>query len=85
MFDMNVLNDFMLIRFLISLMPFVTGVDLFLILSLLLYCCTAPPHPAVPLAGRKQAVSTGSLLPGQRPRQHFMYVHCVKSKVKQIF
>lgn len=67
MFDLNSLNGCTLILCLISLMSFVMGADLVLILSLLLFCA-ASPHPAVPLAGRKQAVSTASasLLPGQR-------------------
>lgn len=66
MFVCHVSNGCLLIHCLVSLMSFVTGVDLFFIPSLFLWCCTAPPHPAVPLAGRKQAVSTaaGSLLPG---------------------
>lgn len=94
--DLNILNGCVLNCFLISLMSFVTNVDLFLILeftSLVLYsssalCSTLSWEKTSCHHHHRKAVASAEarllLFYYEKPRQHFMYVHCIKSKVRQL-
>lgn len=87
--DLSVLNGYVLKCFLISLMSFVTNVDLFLILkftSLVLYSSSSPcstlswektscqHHHRKPVASAEVRLL---LFYYEEPRQHFMYVRCI--------